>query len=395
MTSTITNSSDARADVPGLADTAVPTEPRDRGESTPRRRRSRFPDPAAPASTPPAPSRPAARWVGTHDALRELVRDHATAVGLELIDASGPRSGPGGPGAAEVVCTVADANALTDPGRSLTGGRSPLLVITDDPDIPAEVWHGALAAGARAVLPLPSGSDELLSRLAELARPQASSLLLGVVGGCGGAGASSFAARLAAAARPHGPVTLIDADPLGGGSDLLVEAPPQEGIRWQDAATLGPDDGEALRAGLPMVDEVRMLVAGEEPGPEVPALPPVLSALSPLGGTVVVDLSPAMAPAAAEHLHQLLVVVPTTDHAVRATARRLRAWQLPGDLAHAVVRRSGPLGAGEVCEDLALPLAASYRDSRRGTVPLLDVRRRGADRAARDLMARLADGARS
>src|SRR5699024_1451519 len=153
----------------------------------------------------------------------------------------------------------------------------------------------------------------------ELARPRSSALLLGVVGGCGGAGASSFAARLAAAARVAGPVTLVDADPLGGGADLLVEAPVREGIRWQEATGLGADDGEALRAGLPVVDGVHLLVAGEGPGAAEQTLPPVLSALAPLGGTVVVDLGPELVPAAAEHLHRLLVVVPSCDHAVRAT----------------------------------------------------------------------------
>src|SRR5699024_8566782 len=102
-----------------------------------------------------------------------------------------------------------------------------------------------------------------------------------------------------------------------------------------------------------------------------------------------VDLGPELVPAAAEHLHRLLVVVLSCDHAVRATGRRLHSWQLPGGLAHTVVRRSGPLAPGQVCEDLDLPLAACFRDSPRGIVPLLDVRRRGADRAARELIARL------
>ncbi|ASK65365.1 hypothetical protein CFK39_05445 [Brachybacterium avium] len=386
MTRTITPSTTAHDGMPGLADTAVPIEPSPGLGATPRRRRSSFPAPERGASAPGAADRPAVCWAGADGVLRELVRDHATAVGLDLVDGSGDGS---------TVCTVTDTDHLTARGRSFGRGGAPLLVVTEAPDIPAAVWSAALTAGARAVLPLPGRSDELLSRLAELARPRSTATLLGVVGGCGGAGASSFAARLAAAARAQGPITLVDADPLGGGADLLVEAPALEGIRWREAAALGSDDGEALHAGLPGVDEVRLLVAGEDPGPTEQTLPPVLSALSVLGGTVVVDLSPALVPAAAEHLHQLLVVVPATDHAVRAAARRLRAWQLPSGLARAVVRRSGPLGAGEVCEDLALPLATSFRDCPRGTVPLLDVRRRGADRAARELMVSLDGGGRA
>lgn len=382
MTRTITPHVTASGEVPELAGAAIPTEPSHHPSAAPRRRRSRFPAPGGPATG----DRPAVRWAGGDGALRALVRDHALAVGLELRD---------GPGGAEPVCTILDAAALrTERGAPRRDG-APLLVVTDSPSVPAGVWQAALAAGARAVLPLPAGSDELLSRLAELARPRSSALLLGVVGGCGGAGASSFAARLAAAARSRGPVTLVDADPLGGGADLLVEAPVREGIRWQEAAGLGPDDGEALRAGLPSVDQVRLLVSGEGPGPTAQSLPPVLSALAPLGGTVLVDPGPDLVPAAAEHLHRLLVVVPSCDHAVRATARRLRAWQLPDGLAHLVVRRSGPLAPSEVCEDLDLPLAASFRDSPHGSVPLLDVRRRGADRAARELMTSLDAGARA
>ena len=53
------------------------------------------------------------------------------------------------------------------------------------------------------------------------------------------------------------------------------------------------------------------------------------------------------------------------------------------------MRRGGGLSAADVAEDLGLPLAVSFRDSPRGAVPLLDIRRRGADRAARELLAEL------
>lgn len=376
MTSTTSTATLPRASLPGLPNAAIPTEPDGSSDTSPRRRSARFPGSASagPAIGPGA--RPRVGWMGTEGPLRELVRDHVMAVGAELSDVV-----EGG----TAVCVVADADALVHRAGVLRPDRGTLLVVTSHSEVPAPVWPLALAAGARAVIPLPGGSEELLSSLADLARPRTASLQLGVVGGCGGAGASSFAARLAAAFRSRGPVTLIDADPLGGGLDLLVEAPAAAGIRWSETADLGPDDGEALRQGLPMVDEVRLLVAQEGSGPDRSAVSRVLSALSPLGGTVVVDLSSEMVPTAAEHLDQLLVVVPATDHAVRSTTRKLRAWQLSEGRAQVVVRRSGTLSSREVCEDLALPLAAAFHDSPRGTVPLLDVRRRGADRAARNL----------
>lgn len=385
MTRTTTLTARPPGPAPAGLDIALPAVPGPDTDVSGRRPRTQFPDPARRPSSSEGEGRSTARWRGPDGPLRELVRDHATAVGLDLID---------GPADASTVCTVIDAATLTEE-RPSDAERTPRLLVTGSAEIPTEVWSAALALGARAVIPLPGGSEELLSHLAEQARPRSSGLLLGVVGGCGGAGASSFAARLAAAARPRGPITLIDADPLGGGVDLLVEAPATDGVGWQEAAELGPDDGEALLGGLPEVDGVHLLVAGDGPGPTERALPPVLSALAALGGTVVVDLSTAMVPVAAPQLDRLLVVTPSTDHAVRAAARRLRAWQLPDGLAHAVVRRGGPLGLGEVGEDLGLPLAGGFRDSSRGTVPLLDVRRRGADRAARELLARLRTGAGS
>ena len=380
MTSTASLTAALDAPIPGLPGAAIPTEPDSPSDTSPRRRSARFPGPPSAAAAPGPGTRPRVCWMRSEGPLRELVRDHAMAIGAELSEVI-----DGG----AIACVVADADALGKGADVIGRARSPLLVVTAESEVPAAVWPLALEAGARAVIALPGSSEELLSCLAELARPRTASLLLGVVGGSGGAGASSFAARLAAAFRSHGPVTLIDADPLGGGLDLLVEAPATAGISWAETTGLGPDDGEALREGLPAVDEVHLLVAQEGLGPDRSAVSRVLSALSPLGGTVVVDLSSEMVPTAAEHLDRLLVIVPATDHAVRSAARRLRAWQLPEGLAQVVVRRSGALHGREVCEDLALPLAATFHDSSRGTVPLLDVRRRGADRAARNLAAAL------
>lgn len=376
----------AGATAAGLADSAQLRASAGSAGPPIRRRASRFPGAGVSSPGAGAGRRPLVRWVGADRDLRALVADHATAVGMDLAD-----DVAGGPAA----CVVTDAGALVAGAVMLAAGGAPLLVVTADPEVPAAAWRSALEAGARSVLPLPGGSEELLSRLAELARPRAASVLFGVVGGCGGAGASSFAARLAAAARGHGPVTLVDADPLGGGLDLLVEAPGADGIGWADTAGLGPDDGEALRDGLPQVDGISLLAARDLTGPGPRRLSSVLSALSPLGGTVVVDLGVELVPAAAEHLDHLLVVVPATDHAVRAAARRLHSWQLGEARVQVVVRCTGPLRPAEVGADLALPLAAAFRDSRPGTVPLLDVRRGGADRAARTLLSTLTGPGRS
>lgn len=375
MTSTITDTADRPQGAPASDPSATSVALSPAGARAPRRPRSRFPGAGQDGAEGPGRPRRGVRWVGSAGPLRELVADHATAAGSWLLE--DPHETPG--------CTVVPAEALRD-GAIPSSGRSPLLVVLAAEEVPAELWPLALEAGALAVLPLPSASEELLSRLADLTRTRSGARLLGVAGGCGGAGASSFAARLAGAARRHGPVVLLDADPLGGGLDLLVEASGTPGLDWSQTASLGVDDGEALRSGLPRIDEVHLLVAGEHPGPDEEDLPRVLAALGPLDGTAVVDLAAPLVPCAAPHLDELLLVVPADDRAVRAAARRLREWAPPPGLMSLVVRRGGGLTPSEVAEDLALPLVASFRDSPRGAVPLLDVRRRGADRAARDLV---------
>ena len=359
----------------------------------PGRGRSRFPLAPVPAGSADGTHR--ALWAGPDAALRELVADHATAAGLELVDEAD--TGP-------IAVQLMDAAALvTAPGTagfrsrgaSVAAGMPPLLVVTGEQVVTTSAWRSALASGARALLQLPADSEQLLSHLSELSRPRSDSTVIGVAAGHGGAGASSFAARLAAAARPDGPVVLVDGDPLGGGLDLLVEHGGAAGVGWSDLEGLGSQDGTALREGLPVVDEVALLVAGDGPGPQASALSRALTALAPGGGTVVVDLSASLVAAAAEHLDRLLLVTTATDHAVRATARRLDIWPLPAGLVSVVVRRQGPLHPGDIAADLSLPLAAAFRDSPAGTVPLLDVRRRGADRSARVLLQGLRDGGAS
>src|SRR5699024_2539126 len=165
MTRTITHPTAARSDVPGLADAAVPTEPSRVPASAPRRRRSRFPGPGGPAPG----SRPAVRWAGAAGVLRDLVRDHALAGGLALIAR---------PAGAEPARIILDVAALRAENAARHRGGAPLLVVTASPTVRAEVWPAALAAGARAVLPLSGGSDELLCLLAALARPRFFAILM-------------------------------------------------------------------------------------------------------------------------------------------------------------------------------------------------------------------------
>lgn len=329
----------------------------------------------------PAPHTEAVRWAGADPRLEQIVRDHAAAVGADAVTGSAPDT---------CAVTVLDAAALEQHQEArlheLAAHGEPLIVVVPDGAADVAVLRRAIRAGVQAVVELPSQSAELLDRLATILRPTRVTDMIAVVGGCGGAGASSFAARLAGAARVRGDVVLVDADPLGGGLDALVESPPNHGATWSDIASIDTADGTALRGALPRVDDVALLGAGTGPGADAISLGRALTALEPGGGTVITDLAPGLVAAARPHVHRLLVVVPASAHAVRAAARRLDAWGSAAADAQLVVRRSGELSVRDVADLLGLPVIASFRDSAPGAVPLLDRRRGGADAACRRLM---------
>lgn len=346
--------------------------------------------PSAPALPRPAAVFPAAdggtvAWFGGPAALRTLAADHVDALGAQLVDV-----GPDDPAPAIGLGSLAvlARRGARAGGASLAGVT---IALGAAGEIAEEHWRACLELGVRAVVRLPEDSARLLDLLAAALRRASRALVIGVVGGCGGAGASSLAARLAGAATRGGaPTVLVDADPLGGGLDVLVEAAGMPGARWEDVGHLGGDDGATLRDGLPVVDGVRLLVAGHGAWPTPEQTVAVLGALAPLAGTVVVDLGPLHVDAVLDTLDHLVLIVPATDHAVRSTGRRLRAWRAQPEQTRLVVRRRGRLAPGEVAESLGLGLAAAFRDGGKQLVPLLDVRRRGADAVCTRLLRAMA-----
>ena len=85
--------------------------------------------------------------------------------------------------------------------------------------------------------------------------------IIGLIGGRGGAGASVIAAALArAAVDARYECVLVDADPLGGGADLLLGAEDEPGLRWPDlSAARGRLAPGVLLAGLPVIDGVHVV----------------------------------------------------------------------------------------------------------------------------------------
>ncbi|MFB9605868.1 septum site-determining protein Ssd [Streptomyces roseofulvus] len=245
--------------------------------------------------------------------------------------------------------------------------RRPGVVLVGRAQDDPAVWRLAVEVGADSVLRLPGAESLLVDRIADAAEGVGrTALTVGVVGGRGGAGASTLACGLAlAAARTGRRTLLVDGDPLGGGLDVLLGAEREQGRRWGDfAASKGRLAGGALEESLPAARGVRVLSWGREPTGAVPpdAVRSVLAAARRRGGVVVVDLPRAVDEAGTEFLAQLdlgLLVVPGELRAVAAAHRITGTLSLLVRDLRAVVR--GPYAEGLddrwVADALRLPLA--------------------------------------
>ena len=210
---------------------------------------------------------------------------------------------------------------------------------------PAGSFRDALLVGAERVVELPVGAEhvtELLTDLGERGRPAGA--VLGVVGGCGGAGATTLACALGQIAAERGPALVVDLDPLGPGCDRVLALDGEPGVRWDSlGAASGRLSGRSLREAVPRRGRLGVLAWPATPGRlDVGAVREALSAAQRGHDTVVLDL-PRSGDLAAETLARCglvaLVVVPTVT-GVASAARWLRSWPDP-DRVGVVVRGHG------------------------------------------------------
>jgi secretion/DNA translocation related CpaE-like protein len=174
--------------------------------------------------------------------------------------------------------------------------RRPGVVVVAGRELTPEEWATAVSLGAERVVVLPAEESWLLARATAAVRPDVERGWLVAVGGsCGGAGASTLATALALAAGAGSPgVLLVDADPWGGGLDLVLGAERDEGLRWPALSEVrGRLDGDAVMAALPAVAGVSVLAASRSAPQPVPdeALAAVVEAARAGGWPVVVDLA--------------------------------------------------------------------------------------------------------
>ncbi|MEU1685252.1 septum site-determining protein Ssd [Micromonospora sp. NPDC005707] len=227
--------------------------------------------------------------------------------------------------------------------------------------------------GAEHVATLPAAEPWLVDRFAECAGepPGAGpSRVVAVLGGRGGAGASVLAGGLAVtAARARLRTLLVDADPLGGGLDLVLGWEQLEGLRWPGlTGTDGRVDPPSLVRALPSRGDLVVLSWDRGALRHLPAeaMAATVDAARRGRDMVVLDLPRHLDDAAVVALQaadRALIVVPAELRATAAAARVV-AVAAPhcADLA-VIVRGPAPgrLKAGEVARALGLPLAGTLR----------------------------------
>ncbi|MEZ5093267.1 septum site-determining protein Ssd [Nocardioides sp.] len=221
------------------------------------------------------------------------------------------------------------------------------LVVAAPP--PDDVFRTAVRLGAQDVVELPRSDGWLVEAFADLVDPSAvRGLTVGVVGGCGGAGASVFATALAQVAARRGPTLLIDADPQGAGLDRMLGLEDVDGLRWEGLEqTTGRLGARSLREAVPAAGSLGVLTFG----PGRPASLPAFVAREALAAarrgheTVLLDLPRCRDPLTEElasRCDRVVLVSTATVPAAASTARV--AARLPTGVRTLVVRGRGIAG---------------------------------------------------
>lgn len=267
--------------------------------------------------------------------------------------------------------------------------RSRVVLVGHGPAVDA-VWQVAELIGAAHVAVLPTAEPWLVDRFAERLPPTSAGGMLAVIGGRGGAGASILAGGLAVTAVRAGLKTLlVDADPLGGGLDLVLGWEQVDGLRWPALAEAGGRvDPPALLRALPHRGDLVLLSFAREELLPVPAeaMAATLDAGRRGRDIIVADLPRRLDDAATVALQaadRALLIVPAELRATAAAARIAAAAAVHCDDLRVVVRGPAPgrLKGREVARALGLPLAGALRPEpalcqalERGEAPAADGR---------------------
>jgi secretion/DNA translocation related CpaE-like protein len=268
--------------------------------------------------------------------------------------------------AAPLVCVGVDiARSLARLGPPRRAG----VHVVGNGGVPDDVFRTALALGAENVAELPRSAGWLTGLLADLGdtRPLGS-VTIGVIGGSGGAGATTFACALGQTAARRGPAVVIDADPLGPGADRVLGLDGHDGIRWDALCqTTGRFSGRSLRESLPRRDGLGVLTwySGPQGSLQAFAVRNAVSAAQRGHDTVVVDLPRVVDPLVEELVARCDRVYVLTVPTVAGLASAVRLCSRFHDTAPLrLVLRGDDVRPDAVARLTSVPVAARMADQR-------------------------------
>ncbi len=302
------------------------------------------------------------------DLLDDLLR-LAAAGGTKVDVAPDPAAARPRYGGAPLVMIGADQ--LEACLRSRLPRRSRVAVVGRG-EVSETMWKAANAHGVEHIAELPTADAWVIERFAEQL-DQPVGRVLAVIGGRGGAGASTLAAGLATTAIGDRHRTLlIDADPLGGGLDLMFGWERKDGLRWSALADAGGRvDPPALLEALPHHGDLVLLSFDWDASPVVPAaaMAATIDAGRRARDVIVVDLPRHLDDAgvlALECADQAVLIVPAEVRASSAAARVARMVQTHRDELSVVVRGPSPGGLkhSDIASALGLPVIGTLRPER-------------------------------
>lgn len=301
--------------------------------------------------SPSGPVLVVARPGDTQDAILTAVA--AQQVEAEVVSDSEQLAAPWRTAAAVLI----DADQAEQVAARALPHRGAVYVVGHDPALLA-TWSAPLSAR---VIRLPEGAAWLGTVLGDGASRRRAPVVA-AIGGSGGVGASTLAvamAQLSAARAPLG-AALVDADPFGGGIDLLLGAEGVPGWRWPRLNSASGQLGD-LRSYLPVIDKVSVvsMARGEPLDLAREPLAAIVNALAGWHSLVVLD--PGRAEISVREAVRLssiqLVVVAAGVRAVAAARQLIAAHDLTE--AQLVVRPvKGGLPAGLVADALQRPVLA-------------------------------------
>jgi len=235
--------------------------------------------------------------------------------------------------------------------------------------VPDLMFRTALELGAEDIAALPRSDAWLIEEMTDLSESAPrDAVTIGVIGGSGGAGATSFACALGQFAGRRGQSLVIDTDPSGPGVDQVLGLETEYGIRWDALQqTTGRLSARSLREAVPRRGGVGALTWS--PGPQGTvqafAVREALSAAQRGHETVILDFArqgdPLIDEIAARCDRVVVVVQPQLSGV--ASAARICA-RLSGTATLGIVVRGSGVDDREIAEVTQAPVITTMPHQR-------------------------------